>query len=101
MQTGYCSVRRVEVSVPYVAALIADGGKYYMERKRLDDDTEKRRARAPSFTYLARLAVRCQSAEELGQRLKRRYDRQRQRQGIAAPGRGRAEAELDHVLGKR
>jgi hypothetical protein len=81
-----------------VAALIADGGKYYLERKRLDDDTEKRRARAPLFTYLVRLALKCDSAEQLGQRLKARYDRQRQRQGIAPPGRGRAEAELAERL---
>jgi hypothetical protein len=36
MQTGYAGVRYVEVSVPYVAALIADGEKYYMEPKRLE-----------------------------------------------------------------
>jgi hypothetical protein len=29
----------VEVSVPFVAALIADDGKYYMQPKRLEDDT--------------------------------------------------------------
>jgi hypothetical protein len=91
-----------EVSVPYVAALIADSGKYYMERKRIDDDTEKRRARAPSFTYLVRLARRCQSAEELGKRLRRRYQRQQQRQGAGRPNRSRAEGalaeELDRLL---
>ena len=38
-------------------------------------------ARAPSFIYLVRLAARCQSAEKLGQRLKRRYQRHRARQG--------------------
>jgi hypothetical protein len=45
------------------------------------------------------MAVRCQSAEELGKRLKRRYDRQRQRQGIET-GRPTAtdEAELDRLL---
>ncbi len=33
--------------------------------------------RAPSLRTMVKLAVRCQSAEELGQRLKRRYQRQR------------------------
>jgi hypothetical protein len=42
MQTGYGQIALVEVSVPYVAALIADGGKYYMKPKRLDDATERR-----------------------------------------------------------
>ena len=42
MLTGYGGVSRVEVSVPYVAALI--GEKYYMEPKRLEG-TELRRHR--------------------------------------------------------
>jgi hypothetical protein len=50
---------------------------------------------------LVRWALKCDSAEQLGERLKRRYDRQRQRQGIAPPGNSRAEAELDRILGKR
>ena len=75
-------VVRVEVSVPYIAALIADGGKYYVERKHIEDDTERRRSRAPrgpSLRSLVRLARKCDSAEQFGERLKRRYDR-RQRQ---------------------
>ena len=51
--------------------------------------------------YLVKLAVKCQSAEELGKRLRRRYQRQQQRQGLPPVGRSRAEAEVDHVLGKR
>ena len=43
-------------------------------------------------------ARKCESAEELGKRLKRRYDRQKQRQGVG-PSRDRAaEAELDRLL---
>jgi hypothetical protein len=38
---------------------------------------------------LVRWAVKCDSAEQLGERLKRRYDRQLQRRGLARPG-GRA-----------
>jgi hypothetical protein len=75
LQTGYGSVRRVEVSLPYVAELIGDGEKYYLEPKRFEG-TELRRARAPTVRFLVRQALRCQSAEELGRKLKRRYDRQ-------------------------
>jgi len=32
MQTGPAGVMRVEVSVPFVAALIGDDGKYYLEQ---------------------------------------------------------------------
>jgi hypothetical protein len=32
--------------------------------------------------FLVKLAVRCQSAQELGKKLRRRYQRQQQRQGI-------------------
>jgi hypothetical protein len=38
--------------------------------------------------------------EQLGERLKRRYDRQLQRRGLAPPGNARAEAELDRILGE-
>ena len=103
MLTGYAGVVHVEVSVPYVAALIADGGKYYMEPRRIDDDTEKRRHRhrGPTLRSLVRLAQRCDSAEEMGRQLKRRFDRSLQRQGLTRPGRATAEAELDRLLGRR
>ena len=55
--------------------------------------------RAPSLRTMVKLAVRCQSAEELGQRLKRRYRRQQQRAGIAPPGNARDEDELARILG--
>ena len=64
------------------------------------DATEKRRYRhrGPTLRSLVRLAVACDSAEELGKRLKRRYDRQNQRRGIkTGPGRA-AEAALDRLL---
>ena len=64
-----------------------------MEPKRLEG-TELRRQRAPSLRFLVKLALlRCQSAEELGTKIRRRYQQQ-QRQGIAPPGRRRAGAEL-------
>jgi hypothetical protein len=36
---------------------------------------------------------KCDSAEQLGKRLRRRYQRQQQRHGLARPGRATAEAE--------
>jgi hypothetical protein len=53
--------------------------------------TERRRQRAPrasSLRVLVRWAVKCDSAEELGKRLKRRYERQQQRQGIETGAQG-------------
>ena len=65
-----------------------------MEPKRLEG-AELRRQRAPSLRFLVKLALlRCQSAEELGTKIRRRYQQQQQRQGIAPPGRSRAGAEL-------
>ena len=103
--TGYATIRHIAVSLPYAAQLI-DGVKYMLPQdvKPPEGDTERRRQRAPrapSIRSLVKLALECQSAEELGQRLKRRYQRQQQRQGLPPVGRSRAEAEVDHVLGKR
>jgi len=96
--TGYASIRHIAVSLPYAAPLI-DGVKYMLpgDVKPPDGDTERRRQRAPrapSMRYLVKLAVKCQSAEELGERLKRRYERQQQRKGPIQLGGGRAESEL-------
>jgi hypothetical protein len=96
--TGYASIRHIAVSLPYASQLI-DHVKYMepQDVKPPEGDTERRRQRAPrapSMRYLVKLAVKCQSAEELGQRLRRRY----QRQGIARPGRGRAEGEIAEQL---
>ena len=84
--TGYASIRHVAVSLPYAAQLI-DGVKY-MEAKDLPrlEGTELRRARAPSLGFLVKWAQKCDFAEQLGERLKRRYDRQRQRAGLAPAG---------------
>jgi hypothetical protein len=91
MMSGPSAVAHIEVSVPLVPQLL-DQGKYYMTPKPPADDTERRRraARGPILRSLVKLAVRCDSAEQLGLALKRRYDRQRQRQGIASPGPGGA-----------
>jgi hypothetical protein len=101
--TGYASIRHVAVSLPYAAQLI-DGTKYMepADVKPLDDATERRRYRhrGPTLRSLVKLAVACDSAEQLGQQLKRRYDRslQRKRQGIAPAGNGRAEVEVAEQL---
>lgn len=100
--TGYASIRHIAVSLPYASQLI-DGVKYMLpgDVKPPNGDTERRRQRAPrapGLRTLVRWAQACDSAEQLGEKLRRRYDRQRQRQGIAPPGRGRAEGELAERL---
>jgi hypothetical protein len=85
---GYGQLRYCWVSLPYASQLV-DHVKYLepQDVKPPEGDTEKRRIRAPSFTYLVRLARRCDTAEQLGLKLKRRYDRQRQRAGLPPAGR--------------
>jgi hypothetical protein len=57
-----------------------------------------RTAAAPSMRTLVRWAQKCDSAEQLGERLRRRCQRQQQRQGIASHGRSRAEGEIAEQL---
>ena len=102
--------KRVRISVPLVECLL-DHQRYFLpgelpapageELRPMSRPRITKAPRAPSLRSMVKLAVRCQSAEELGQRLKRRYQRQQQRQGLPPVGRSRAEAEVDHVLGKR
>jgi hypothetical protein len=96
--TGYASIRHVAVSLPNVAQLI-DGEKYMLPQdvKPPEGGTEKRRQRAPSMRTLVRWAQACDSAEQLGERLRRRYQRQQQRHGLARPG-SRAQGEFDDKL---
>ena len=79
--TGYASIRHVAVSLPYVAGLV-DGVKYMelADIKPPEGDTERRRQRAPSLRFLVKQALRRGSAEQLGKKLRRRYQRQQQRQ---------------------
>ena len=102
--TGYASIRYVAVSLPYAAQLI-DGAKYMLpgDVKPPEGGTERRRQtapRAPSMRYLVKLAVKCDSAEQLGKKLRRRYMRQQARHGLTPPGRGRAEGEIAEQLDK-
>ena len=91
--TGYASIRHVAVSLPYVAALI--GEKYMLPQdvKAPEGGTERRRQRAPSMRTLVKWAQKCDSAEQLGERLRRRY--QRQQQGIASAKPARPSDQLD------
>ena len=103
--TGYGGIRRVAVSVPYAAQLV-DRVKYMLpgDVKPPEGDTELRRHRAPrgpTLRSLVRLALRCESAEELGRRLKRRYERQQQRQGTAGPGRRRGRSSTPSSARRR
>jgi hypothetical protein len=54
------------------------------------------------YVERAKLALQCQSAEELGHRLRRRYERQLQRQGVPTGRAPQASAEdtaaLDRLL---
>ena len=56
--------------------------------------------RAPSMRTLVKWAQKCDSAKQLGEKLKRRYDRQLQRRGLAPPGNAHAEAEPERILGE-
>src|SRR4030095_10001851 len=80
--TGNASVRHVAVSLPFVAALV-DQEKYYMpDRVPHPEGYRERAPRAPTLRSLFRLALKCQSAEEMGKRLKRRFDRSLRRRGL-------------------
>lgn len=61
--TGYAGVRLVEVSLPYVGALI---GEKYMEPGDVKplQGIERRRQRVPSLHYLVKLVVRRANAEQ-------------------------------------
>jgi hypothetical protein len=102
-QTGYAGVMHIAVSVPRIPFLI-DGVKYLepTDVKPSNDATEQRRyrARGPSLRSLVKLALKCESAEQMGRQLKKRFDRSLRRRGIE-PRRDRlADAELERLLGK-
>ena len=84
--TTNCRVRHVRVSVPLIAALL-DNQRYYlpnvlpppvgeelrpMLRPRI---TQPKPPRGPTSRSLVKLAMRCDSAEQIGKKLKQRFDR--------------------------
>lgn len=72
--TGYAVLRHVYVSVPYAACLL-DGVKY-MEQPPPPETRDLRKMRrqetprAPTLRRLVKLAMECDSAEQLGHRLR-------------------------------
>jgi hypothetical protein len=105
--TTNCRVRHVRVSAPLIAALTGNQ-RYYLpddlapacgEELRPNGPTQDHPAKtATRAASLVKTALRCHSAEELGEKLRKRYQRQQQRRGIE-PGPDRAaEAALDRLL---
>ena len=83
MQTGYGAVVQVEVSLPFVEFLVADSdGKYYMKPMHIEDATERRRG--PTLRSLVKLALACDSAEQMGEKLRERFERNAARARQAA-----------------
>jgi hypothetical protein len=96
-QTGYGTIRRVPVSVPYVEQLM--DGKKYMEpgdvkpKECRDLRRLRQTPRPPTLKAMARLARRCDNAEQLGLELRKRYARKPSEREIAE-----IDAKIDRVL---
>lgn len=80
--TGYAGVRHVWVSVPLIPCLLGD--KYVMpDDVPLPESRDLRRLRqgavkpprAPTLRTVVKWAQQCQSADELGRKISRRYRR--------------------------
>ena len=95
--SGYGTVLHVAVSLPYVEALM--DGKKYLEPdnvpKQPSRDLRRLRQtpRAPSLRTIVRLARQCDSAEELGLELRRRYQRKQNAREAAE-----IDARIDRLL---
>jgi hypothetical protein len=106
-------VRTLQISLPLIEPLV-DGVRYHLPddiappsghdrrpvmRPRITQMKAPPRApRAPSLRSLVRYALKCQSAEELGERLRKRYQRQKQCAGIKTGPTANDERELDRLL---
>jgi hypothetical protein len=113
-----CGLRYTRVSLALVPELL-DGVRYFRDGElpppqglearspyapklggspmpRSQDDPD-RRPRAPSMRTLVRWAIKCDNAEQLGERIRRRYDRQH---GCRAGLTSAEEAEIERLLGK-
>lgn len=104
--TGYAGIKHVAVSLPRIAWLI-DHEKWLepedVPEPEIRDMRRLRRhkgPRSPSLRTLVRWAIRCDTAEQLGERLRQRYERQARRAGDALPRRTDAEDRqvLDRLL---
>jgi hypothetical protein len=113
--SGYGAVRHVRVSLPLIPCLV-DRVRYMLPEDAQPDSIDDRivrrqqacgftraiagkKPRAPTLRTLVRYALKCQSAEELGEGLRARYERQQRRAGLAT-GRPRQDVELDSQLDK-
>jgi hypothetical protein len=95
-------LRPVRVSLPRVDALIAEQPEKYSLPENLPPPKgvelrALRKPHAPTLRYLTKLALRCQSAEELGKKLKQRWERQHR--SSASPN-AEDEADLERLLGR-
>jgi hypothetical protein len=95
--TDNSEVSYLLISLPLAPQLL-DGDRYVLEDQLPPQVRKARRPRGPTLRSLVKLALACESAEEMGKRLRRRFERQQQRQGIAPPGRHRVEGELADQL---
>ena len=100
IQTAAAGVRYVAVSLPRIDCLLVDQpGKYLLPENlpapsKVDSQPigwqrpyrPISSPRAPSLRFLVEMALRCDSAEEMGKKLKRRFDRQAQRARLAPAG---------------
>jgi len=77
---------------------LAYGRKYRMpdDAKRVPDFRRSRGPRGPTSRSLVRLALACQSAEEMGKRLRQRFEARRG--GVTGGASPLAEAELAERL---
>jgi hypothetical protein len=76
MLSGYATILRIVVSLPYAAPLI-DEVKYMSEQPPPPPsrDLRRLRQRGPTLKAMVKLAARCEDATELGERLLKRYQR--------------------------
>jgi hypothetical protein len=90
----------VHVSVPHIACLIDGKKQHRPSRPAANRDRELRlrrqkaagfaratggKTRAPSLRSLVKLALKCDSAKQMGRKLKQRSEKQQQRRGSPAP----------------
>ena len=97
--SGYASVLHVAVSLPLIPQIL-DHRKYLepadMPPKQSRDLRRMRQTpRAPTLKAMVRLAAKCDSAEELGERLLKRYGRRE-----SPRERAELDARLDRMLGE-
>jgi hypothetical protein len=95
--SGYGLVLHVRVSVPLIPCLI-DGAKYVKPEDLPPPPSRDLRRirqgrRAPTLRSMVKLALQCESAEELGRRLLQRYGRIESAREAAE-----TEARLDRLL---